>query len=204
MDHGTKHAVQLVRSDLLRCITAHMRQMFIYGWRASQGLIERIYWHKIDLWVRFLIPPVWGQSTSYSISYTCFIEGWTEHTVQLGGWLSWIVQNDQLGHPPSWIDHATSSADRRAGSTTWPARPSAELDLSGSAEGRAGSNTRPVQRMAELGLLCCLHPILAAPPPPSGLERTCSCFISIGVIVGTLPFKNRKNSFFRITFGLIV
>ena len=60
MDQGTKHAVQLVRSDLLRCRTAQTRQMFSYGWRLYHGLIESIFWHNIYLWVSFLMPPVWG------------------------------------------------------------------------------------------------------------------------------------------------
>ncbi|KAF3607475.1 hypothetical protein DY000_02049956 [Brassica cretica] len=77
------------------------------------------------------MPSVLGQSASCNISYARFNEGWTEHTVQLGGW-------------PSWIDHATSSAIR-AGSNTRPARPSAELDQSCLADGRAGSNTRPAR-----------------------------------------------------------
>ncbi|KAG5410897.1 hypothetical protein IGI04_007216 [Brassica rapa subsp. trilocularis] len=71
MDHGTKQAVQLVRSALFRCRTAQTRQ---------------------------------------TISDVRFIEGWTEDTIQLGGW-------------PSWIEHATISAIRRAGLiqfSIWP------------------------------------------------------------------------------------
>ena len=40
------------------------------------------------------MPLVKVQSASCSRSYACFIEGWTEHTVQLGGWPSWIDQAD--------------------------------------------------------------------------------------------------------------
>ena len=218
MDHGTKHAVQLIRSNILRWRTAQTRQMFGYGWLPSHGLIEPIVWRKIELWVSIPMPPVWGQSASYSIRYAHFIEGWTEHTVQVGRW-------------PSWIDQTTSSADGRAGSTMRPARPSTELDQSSSADGRAGSNTRPARTSAELDHSSSadgrvgpsaswtkhatslairlagtnmLSSALHCNYPPSGLERTWSCFISIGVTVGNLLFKNRKNSFSRTTFGLIV
>ena len=115
---------------------------------------------------------------------------------------------------PSAELNQSSSADGRAGSNTRPARPSAELDQISSADGQL-DRTRDqlvhpprwastVRQMAELERLCCLHPVLAAPPPPSGLEQTCPCFISIGVTVGTLRFKNRKNSFSPITFEFIV
>ncbi|KAF3565131.1 hypothetical protein DY000_02016492 [Brassica cretica] len=50
------------------------------------------------------------------------------------------LARDQLGHPPSWIEHATSSAIRRARPNTRPARPSAELERS-----------------------CCHSPVLVAP-----------------------------------------
>ncbi|KAF3552853.1 hypothetical protein F2Q69_00013672 [Brassica cretica] len=96
MDHGTKHAVQLVRADLLRCRTAQTR--------------------------------------------------WTEHTVQLGGW-------------PSWIEHVTRSAIRRAGPAQFGKRPSRTQDGFSSAVrraneriqlGRSPSWTSPVPRTAEL------------------------------------------------------
>ncbi|KAF3502866.1 hypothetical protein F2Q69_00043313 [Brassica cretica] len=76
-----------------------------------------------------------------------------------------------------------------------------ELDRTCNQLGNPPSRTSPVRRMAELERSCCLHPVLAA--RPSGLERTCSCFILIRVTVRT-RFKDRKNSFSRITFGLIV
>ncbi|KAF3541488.1 hypothetical protein F2Q69_00022649 [Brassica cretica] len=60
-----------------------------------------------------------------------------KHTVQLGGW-------------KSWIDQTTSSADGRAGSTKRPGRPSAKLNQSSSADGRAGSSMRPARPSAEL------------------------------------------------------
>ncbi|KAF3575326.1 hypothetical protein F2Q69_00059426 [Brassica cretica] len=84
---------------------------------------------------------------------------------------------DQLGHPPRWTEHATSSAIRRTGLVQFGGWPSL--------------NDRAVF-------------ISSSQLPPLGLERMCYCFISIGVTVGTSRFKNRKNSFSRITFGLIV
>ncbi|KAF2593832.1 hypothetical protein F2Q70_00043138 [Brassica cretica] len=133
MDHGTKHAVQLVRS-----FDPHGLAMFSYGLAI--------------------------------IRYARFIEGWTEHTVQLGGWPSWIDQNDQLGRWPSWIDHATdqlghspiwienatSSAIRRTSSVRSSAEPvqfggwlSWIKHATSSADGRAGttvlSSSRPSQ-----------------------------------------------------------
>ena len=114
--------------------------MFRYRWRPSLGRIESIFWHKIELWVSFRMPPVWVQSASCSRSYACFIEGWTEHTVQLGD-----RPHDQLGHTTiSAIRRSQpwSSADDWDWSTTQPARPSAELNPSSSADGRAGSTTR--------------------------------------------------------------
>ncbi|KAF3509249.1 hypothetical protein F2Q69_00006342 [Brassica cretica] len=71
-----------------------------------------------------------------------------------------------------------SSAKGRAGSNTDSARPFAELDQSKSANGRAGSTE------------VCLHLILITPLPR--LYRTHPCFVSIGGIVRTLQFKNRK------------
>ena len=76
MDHETKQVVQLVRSDLLRCKTAHMRQIFSYGWRSSHGFIEPIFLHKIELWVSLPMPPIWSQSTSCSKSYARLIKDW--------------------------------------------------------------------------------------------------------------------------------
>ena len=63
--------------SLLRCRTAQTRQMSIYGWRHSHHYIEHIFWHKIELWVSFLMPPVWGQSASCSRGYSRFIEEWS-------------------------------------------------------------------------------------------------------------------------------
>ena len=48
--------------------------MFIYGWRPLHGAIEPIFWHKIVIWVRFPIPPVWGQSASCRRGYDRFTE----------------------------------------------------------------------------------------------------------------------------------
>ena len=79
----------------------------------------------------------------------------------------------------SLIEHATSSAIRRAGpvqfdgwpswtgragSNTRPARPSPELDRTRDQLSHPQSWTSPVWRMAELERSCCLHPVLAAPP----------------------------------------
>ena len=47
--------------SLLRYRTAQMRQMFSYGWRASPGAIEPMFVFKIELWVSFPMPLVWGQ-----------------------------------------------------------------------------------------------------------------------------------------------
>ncbi|KAF3530556.1 hypothetical protein DY000_02039578 [Brassica cretica] len=73
-----------------------------------------------------------GRSTGWT--------GWTEHTVQLSGWPSWI----QLSGWPSWIDHATSSAARRmAELLAWSIKLGHPLSwTSSSADGRAGSTTR--------------------------------------------------------------
>ena len=113
----------------------------------------------------------------------------------------------------------SSSAYGRAGSNAQSARPSAELDQSSSADGRAGSNARPARPSIKLDRT---HDQLGHPPSwtkpvqlggwPSwielsgsnALDRTRSCFASIGGTVGTLPFRNHKNSFSQITFGLIV
>ena len=46
------------------CRAAKTRQMSSYGWRPSQRYIE--------LLVKFPMPPVWGQSASYSRSYARF------------------------------------------------------------------------------------------------------------------------------------
>ncbi|KAF3594755.1 hypothetical protein DY000_02021794 [Brassica cretica] len=92
---------------------------------------------------------------------------------------------DQPGHPPSWMDNRTSSADGRAGSSTRPARPSAELDQSSSADGRAGPNT--MAGWPSWNDRAVTVPSLYL--PPSGLDRTCCSFISIRVTVGTLRFK---------------
>ncbi|KAF2540135.1 hypothetical protein F2Q68_00031250 [Brassica cretica] len=107
----------------------------------------------------------------------------------------------------------SSSANGRAGSTTDSARRTAELNQSSSANGRAGSTTISARPFAELDQSSSangraeltrihLHIVLVTPLPR--LYQTRSCFVSIGGIVGTLRFKNRKNSFSRITFGLIV
>ena len=106
-----------------------------------------------------------------------------------------LVKTDELDRPrdsaqPFAELDQSSSAVRQAGSTTDSARPFAELDQSSSANGRA-----------ELTRIH-LHIVLVTPLPR--LYQTRSCFVSIGGIVGTLRFKNRKNSFSRITFGLIV
>ena len=58
--------------SFLRCRTAKTHQMFSYGWRYSHGAIEPIVWHTIELWVKFLMLPVWGQSASYNRSYAWF------------------------------------------------------------------------------------------------------------------------------------
>ena len=92
--------------------------------------------------------------------------------------------NDQLVERTSWIDHGIQLG-RSPNWTTDSARPFAELD----------------RRRAESTVIH-LHLVLVT--PLSRLFRTRSCFVSIGGIVGTLRFKNRKNSFSRITFGLIV
>ena len=47
--------------SLLRCRTAHTRQMYSYGWRPSHRHIEPIILKKIELWVSVLMPPVWGR-----------------------------------------------------------------------------------------------------------------------------------------------
>ncbi|KAF3496669.1 hypothetical protein DY000_02053610 [Brassica cretica] len=129
--------------------------------------------------------------------------------------------------------HKSSSGDGRAGSNARPARPSAKLDRTHDQLGhppswtspvqlggwpswieRSGSNARsfqlnhlpswtsPVRRMAELEGSRCFRP--AGKTSLLGLYRTRYCFVSIGGTVGTLRFRNRKNSFSRITFGLIV
>ena len=59
------------------CRAAEMHQMFSYGLRPSLRNIEPIFLHKIYIWVSFPIPPVWGHSASYSISYVCFTEEWS-------------------------------------------------------------------------------------------------------------------------------
>ena len=59
--------------DILRFRTTQMCQMFGCGWRPCHGAIELIYWNKIELWVRFPLPPVWGQSTSYRRRYAHFV-----------------------------------------------------------------------------------------------------------------------------------
>ncbi|KAF3548649.1 hypothetical protein DY000_02006788 [Brassica cretica] len=99
-----------------------------------------------------------------------------------------IVHGIQLGRSPSWTK--SSSANGRAGSNTDSARPFAELDHSNSANGRAGST----------GVYLPLILVTSLPR----LHRTHSSFVSIGDIVGTLRYKNRKNLFSRITFKLIV
>ena len=111
--------------------------------------------------------------------------------------MSWIDRGIQLGRSPSWINHGSSSAPNQsslangwAGSTTDSAWPFGKLDQSSSANGRA-----------ELTKIH-LHLFLVTPLPR--LYQTRSCFVSIRGIVGTLLFKNRKNSFSRITFVLIV
>ena len=163
--------------EVQNCIDASNVQLWmkIFPW-----FDWAIFWHIIELWVSFTMPPFWDQSSSCSISYARFIEGWTEDTIQLGGW-------------PSLMYQTTSSVRRMA-----------ELDRTRDHFSHPPSWTKPVQQMAELERSCCLHLVLAAPPPPSGLERTYSCFILIGVAIGTLRFKNHKNSFSRRTFGLIV
>ena len=111
--------------------TSHTHQIFSNRWRPSRGGMESIFWHMIELWVSFPMPPVWVQSTSCSRSYARFIEWWTEHTVQLGGW-------------PSWINHTTI---RQAGSTTRSAWLFDGMDRSNPSDGRAGltnpSSSRP-------------------------------------------------------------
>ncbi|KAF3510468.1 hypothetical protein F2Q69_00006635 [Brassica cretica] len=99
MDHGTKHAVQPVRSDLLRVDRAHCpaRRM------ADLDRPKRPVRPSAEL------NRLWDQLGHPSAE-----------PVQLGVW-------------PSWIEHATSSAesssaDGRAGSNTQPARPSAKLN----------------------------------------------------------------------------
>ncbi|KAF3537376.1 hypothetical protein F2Q69_00023257 [Brassica cretica] len=99
-----------------------------------------------------------------------------------------------------------------------PIRPFGELDRASPTRqtGELDRASRPTRLFGELDRKCsltrpfgeldqsaCLRPVLVAPPPPLGLDQTFSCFISIGVTIGTLRFKNRKNSFSRITFGLI-
>ncbi|KAF3530661.1 hypothetical protein DY000_02039711 [Brassica cretica] len=88
----------------------------------------------------------------------------------------------QFGNWPSWIARGFSSENVRAGSNTNSAQPFTELDQSSSVNSRAGSNEVR------------LYLILVTPLPRS--HRAHSCFISIGGIIGTLRFKNRKNSFF--------
>ena len=58
--------------SLLRCRTAQTCRMSSYGWRHSDRYIELIFWKRIELGVIFPMPPVWGQSASYSRSYSCF------------------------------------------------------------------------------------------------------------------------------------
>ena len=143
MDHGNKKGLKLVRSDLLRCITAQTRQMFSYGRRFYHGLVEPIFWYNIELWGSFPMPLVWVQSASCSTpsSLADGRPGSTKRPDQPSAELD--RTRYQLGHTPSWIEHATSSAIRRAESNTRPSRPSAKLDQSSSADGRAGSTTRP-------------------------------------------------------------
>ncbi|KAF2584897.1 hypothetical protein F2Q70_00035708 [Brassica cretica] len=88
----------------------------------------------------------------------------------------------QFGNWPSWIARGFRSENVRAGSNTNSAQPFTELDQSSSVNSRAGSTEVR------------LYLILVTPLPTS--HRAHSCFISIGGIIGTLRFKNRKNSFF--------
>ncbi|KAF3602652.1 hypothetical protein F2Q69_00035007 [Brassica cretica] len=80
----------------------------------------------------------WNSPKELSLSYARFIEWWTEHTVQLGGW-------------PSWIDHTTI---RQAGSTTRSARLFDGMDRSNPSDGRAGltnpSSSRPRSSSPEI------------------------------------------------------
>ena len=75
----------------------------------------------------------------------------------------------QLGELPSWIEHGLSSAVRRAGPIRFGERRAGSIELR-------------------------LHLVLVT--PLSRLHRTHYCFVSVGGIIGTLRFKNRKNSFF--------
>ena len=102
----------------------------------------------------------------------------------------------------------SSSADGRAGSTKRPARPSVEPDQSKLADRRAGPvqfhggpswiehATSLVIRRAGLVQFGgwpswndCGVTVPSSLLPPSGLDWTCYCFISIRVTVGTLRFK---------------
>ena len=110
--------------------------------------------------------------------------------VQLAEGASWTGCTDQLVRSGSWI-----SQTRRTGKLDRASRPTrlfSELD-------RTCSPSRP---FGELDQSACICPVLVTPPPPLGLDQTCSCFISIGVTVGTLWFKNRKNSFSRINIWI--
>ncbi|KAF3542709.1 hypothetical protein DY000_02007061 [Brassica cretica] len=158
MDHGTKHAVQLVHSDLLRVDRVHHPARRIFELDRPHDQLGH--------------PPSWTGMAKLDRQHD-----------QLGGWLA--GSNTRPARPSAEMDQF-SSPDGRAGSNTRPARPSAELDQSSLAYGRAISNTRParpfaeldrildqlghppswtspVRWMAELERSCFLHPVLAAP-----------------------------------------
>ena len=65
---------------LIRCLAMDWNfptvRLSPYSWPKKKK-IESIFWHKIELWVRFPMPSVSGQSASCSRSYARFTEEWS-------------------------------------------------------------------------------------------------------------------------------
>ena len=102
--------------SLLRCKTAMTHQMFSYGRRDLPTVqLSPSFLQKIDLWVSFPIPPVWGQSASYSRSYDRFTE---ERYVCLARWS--CRGDERMLIDDTALLSFDGDPTRRAEPITWP------------------------------------------------------------------------------------